>query len=504
MKKIKLNWVSTLFTVLIFMAAPVYVFAFTVNGHVECLTTGGVPFGAIVKVYDVDPLPGGSFNVDAAPLSTAIVDINGDFSLTFSWPTPWLGFEVGGPDLIFQFVQNIDGSFTDIYAEMPATGTHWNVTDGSSLTFEITSILAICTNSAIDTSDIPPDSLFLFTRVGNCETADIDCKGNVSTSEGYYRPRKAPYNFTGMDSDQPFGRTLYLFGWFGKKCDIDYYKVQYSTDNGSTWNDIETSLPNKWFDTSDPDPFNWHWVSESMGPFSDGGLKNLYKVPFFVRPNTPWSWLDRVAIFNTTVTADGLNRIRIKGYKWAGSSLVEATISDMYIVPNYGEIVLQIDNSLPSIEIVDLKLNGASKQVCQILDFGTGAGDKISVNFRVWDNRGHLRNYVVNAMYGHDCYINPRPTLPNKAYDTYSSNASGSPSWKGSMSYTTEYRGSTYSTGGSSPILDCHSMPFDSMPLSVMPTCAYQFRLGVRKRTTNGYGLIYYGEDTWHITIQRP
>jgi hypothetical protein len=37
-----------------------------------------------------------------------------------------------------------------------------------------------------------------------------------------------------------------------------------------------------------------------------------------------------------------------------------------------------------------------------------------------------------------------------------------------------------------------------------MPTCAYQLRLDVTKRTTNGYGNIYVGvEDTKHITIQR-
>lgn len=479
-------------------------FAYTVNGHVGCITTGGVPFGALVKVYDVDPLPGGLYDVDATPMSTAVVDTNGDFSVTFSWPFPGTGFEVGGPDLIFRFIQNIDGSLTDIYEETPSTETHWNAADGSTISFEVTSPLAICITPGIDTTDIPNNKLFLFTRVGNCETDDIDCKGSVLSSEGYYRPRKAPYSFTGKDTDQPFGRVLYLFGWFGKKCNIAYYKVKYSTDNGTTWNDLETSLPDKWYDTSDPNPLNWHWVSESMGPFSDGGKDNLYKVPFFVRPNTPWAWLDRVAIFNTTITTDGLNRIKIIGYKWSGDSLIKVTSSDMLIDPNFGEIVLQIDNTVPLIEILDVKLNGVSKSVCQILDFGTGAGDKISINFRVWDNRGHLRDYVLNAMYGHDCYVNPRPTLPNKAYDDYNSNASGSPSWQGSMSYISEYKGSTYLTGGGSPILDCHLMTYAGMPLSVMPTCAYQFRLGVYKRTTNGYGLIYYGEDTWHVTIQRP
>jgi hypothetical protein len=40
--------------------------------------------------------------------------------------------------------------------------------------------------------------------------------------------------------------------------------------------------------------------------------------------------------------------------------------------------------------------------------------------------------------------------------------------------------------------------------INEMPTCAYEFRLVVDKRTTNGYGLVYWGyEDNYHTTIQR-
>jgi len=492
MKKVMTRWLLWLAGLSVLFAGHSVALAYSVNGYAECAMAGWVPYGAVVEVYEVDPLPGGSYDVDLSPLATTTVDDSGSFTAAFPWPSGGAGYEVGGPDLIFRFTQNINGSVETIYQESPSEA-RWNVGDGGILTFEMSSPLAVCSNPNINPSSVPNNKLLLFTRVGNCETADIDCKGSDPGSEGYYCPRKSPYSFAGMDSDMPFGSTLHLFGWFGKQCQIDYYKVQYSTNGGISWTDLETSLPNKWYDTSNTNPLNWHWVSESMGPFSAGGLDNLYKIPHFVRPNTPWSYLDRVARFNTTLVTDGLSRLKIVGYKWSGSILLPATSSDVLVDPNYGEISLQIDNTPPTVEIIGIRLNGVSKQVCEILNFGISASDRIGVNFRVWDQRGHLRRYGLEAMYGHNCYVSPKPTMPNKASDNYENNASGSPSWQGGLSFTTEYVGSSY---GISPISPCIS--------GVMPTCAYQFRLHASKRTTNGYGLVYdWIEDTWHVTIQR-
>lgn len=484
--------------------------AYTVNGHVEEPATGWVLSQAAVEVFEVDPVPGGSYTIESPALAKASVDGKGDFTLTFSWPTAGTGFEIGGPDLVFRLTQNINGSLEIIYEEI-ASETHWNVANGDTLTFEVTSPLAVYVNPKVNLGSILPGNFFVFTRVGNCETggdstaigAEIDCRGNVASSEGYCRPRKAPYNFSDMETDQPFGGTLHLFAWFGNGCILDYYKVQYSTNGGTTWKDIETPLPNKWYDTSDLNPLNHHWVSESMGPVSDGGQDNLYRVPYFVRPNTAWSWLDRVARFNTTLVANGLCRLRIVGYKRSGSILVPTTSSDILVDPGLGEIVLQIDNTPPTVKILDLKLTAVSQQACSILKFG--ASDSITVGFRVWDQRGHLRKYVLEAMYGHNCYVKPRPMKPDKASDDYDNNASGTPSWQGKMSFTTGYEGSAYGSGGAQPTTDCSSMTYAQMPADAMPTCAYQFRLHASKRTTNGYGLIYpHVEDTYHVTIQRP
>jgi hypothetical protein len=300
-----------------------------------------------------------------------------------------------------------------------------------------------------------------------------------------------PYNNTGWESDQPFGRTLDLFAWFGKLATIDYYKVKYSSDGGATWADVDTSLPNKWYDTSDSNPLNWHFVPESMGPSSFAGVDNLYEIPYFVKPDTPWTWLDRIARFDTTFATDGLVRLKVEGYKKTGGSLTLTTSSDLLVDPNYGEIVLQIDNSPPTVAIIDVKVNGTSTEACNILSFGVSGSDTIGVDFRAWDARGHLGSYSVNAMYGHDCSVSPQPGSASTDYDDHTT---ASPLWQGDSSVTTEYNGNIYAPG----------TPTSCNP-NEMPTCAYQFRLQVSKRTTNGYGLVYEAvEDTWHTTVQRP
>ncbi len=495
------RWVAI---ALALLTAPLAAHAYTITGHVECDVTGFPLYGGEARAYEVDPVPGGSYAADL--LFAVPVDVNGDFTATVTWPAPGAGFEAGDPDLVFEVWQNVDGSMEVVYQELTSS-TRWNVPDGSAFTLVSESLLAICPNPAASPSSIPANSLFLFTRVGKEETAETDCRGSDATAEGYLRPRKAPFGFTGVETDQPFGRTLDLIGWFGQLSDVDYYQLQYSADGGATWSDVETSLPNKWYDTSDPNPLNWHWVSQSMGPFSVGVIDNLYQIPFFVRPATPWSWLDRVGRFDTTKAPDGLIRLRIVPYKWAGGALVAATSTDVTIDPNYGEIVLQVDNTPPAVEILAVELNGASTSACDVLSLGVGPADKVGVDFRVRDARGHLRSYHLDAMYGHDCTVTPRPpwTPPpppppmDKAADNYDNNASGSPSWQGSLSYATEYAGGVYLPG---PQVDCSSSP---SPARRMPTCAYQFRLRASKRTTNGYTLIYHWvEDTWHATIQRP
>lgn len=483
MKTLKTT-VLWLITVVIFTAGSTIGLAYTVNGHVECEETGMVPFGAVFRVYEVDPLPGGGFTVDEITLTDpATVDVNGDFTIISSTPFGSGGFEAGGPDLIFVLLQNINNMVETIYQE-ETSETHWNVADGSSFTLEIPmdeTLHVVWSNPGVNLADIPINNYVLFTRIGICETANIHCMGSDGTSDGYHCSRTlAPADCTtDVDTDQPFGRTLDMFGWFGQDSEVDYYKVQYSTDGGSNWTDINTALPNKWYDDSDSYPLNWHWTSQSMGPFTVGTMENLYTIPYRVRPGKAWSYYDRAARFDTRVVPDGLCRVRFRGYRDTGGTPVPTTNPELIVDPNYGEIVLRIDNSPPTVGIVSVKLNGNPQPVCGIINFG--GADNITVEFSVFDPQGHLRDLTLEAMYGHNEKVTPRPSGAYEEYDA----SHPSPLWHGNMTYSVIYNGSTYDP-------------------SQMPTCAYQFRLHAGKRTTNGYGRIYrWVEDTWHVTIQR-
>jgi hypothetical protein len=483
MRRFKIQRLLYAIVFLAFVAGFSTADAYTINGKTACGTTGRVPKGALVQAYEVDPLPGGSYTVNTPELASGAINDSGNFTLTFSWPAGGTGYEAGGPDIIYRITQNAGGSTQIIYEEKPRDA-HWNQADGATSDLAVASEASVCSDPSVTVGSIPNNKLFLFTRIGTYPTTNIDCKGSSSGSTGYCQPRKAPYSFTGASSDMPFGGSLDLFAWIGKQSQIAYYKAQFSTDAGASWTDIETPLPNMWYDTTDPNPLKWHWVSESMGPFTAGGQSNLYKVPYLVRPDTPWAWLDRIAQFNTTMAKDGKCRVRILPFKAnADGTVTQATSSEITIDPNYGEIVLQIDNTPPTVEI--LKVNSGTA-ACTIFNFGTSANDKLNVSFRVYDQRGHLRDYALNALYGHNQYVSVKPTTPNKAEDNYNNNATGSPSWNGSLGYSSDYIGNVQTS-------------------VLMPTCAYQLGLSASKRTTNGYGLIYNGvEDTWHLTIQRP
>lgn len=456
---------------------------YTVSGKVTGLDPALVPFGAVVHVYEADPVPGGSFTLDELTLSAiAMVDENGDYSVNTASPFGSGGYEAGGPDLLFVITQNISGTHQAIYEET-TDQIHWNVTDGSTINFVIDSPIAILYNEGISGSGLPPGKDFIFTRVGKYTVSTIDCRASDPASQGYLNSRRTGHAAT-TDSDIPFGSTLDLFGQFGTDVLIDYYKVQFSDNGGSSWTDIKTSLPNEWYDRSDPYSLNWKWVPESMGPFTVGTETNLYKIPFRVDPTRTWAYLDRVVRFDTKKAGNGLVMVRVLGFVESGGVVSAATSSEVVMDVNYGQIFLQVDNTAPTVLILGLKLNGSSRPPCDILSFG--ATDKIRIDFKVWDQLGHLKDYTLDAMYGHDLTVSPRPvvpTSPDNATDSYAN--FGPTSWQGNMSYAIEYDGTIHDP-------------------SKMPSCAYQFRLHASKRTTNGYGYIYkWVEDTWHVTIQR-
>ncbi|MGD0014622.1 MAG: hypothetical protein ABSD56_09375 [Bryobacteraceae bacterium] len=443
--------------------------AYSVNGNVT-VSVGCAPEGARVEVFDVNMLPGGILKTRI--LGTSEVDPAGHFTVTFPWvtvvgpPTP-PNYESGGPDVIVRITQKVDGTTVTALDEAPSAA-RWNLADGSTLSLTVSG-MGVCHGPA---SSAPHNQDFVFTRIGRIPVADIDCRGDLASSGYAYKSGTTPIN--GDYTNQPFGGTMDVFGFFGSLSGVNRYKFEYSADGGATYVELSAPLWDYYYEAT-----THTWISAAMGPVSEGGQNNLYKLPYVEKPTSAWAWFNRLAVFDTLKVPDGNVRFRVRGYYWNGTTL---TLSGaLHIDPAFGAIRLEIDNTAPAYRINSVLRNGVLLAECAFVTLGTS--DTLEVRFTAQDPLGHLGQYALSAMYGHNHSVSPPPSAPDKAVDGYSNHVSGALTWTGNPQYRVQYTG--YS-------------------VSAMPTCAYQMRLSVSKRTTNGYDLIFHDlEDTWHIAIQR-
>ncbi len=406
-----------------------------------------------------------------APIVDTLTGIDGTFNVNFNWAA-------GRPDVHFKVTQMIDGAEKVIYNENPATQTRVNIADVLSVNLKAEEGL-----SAAPTSGRPYDTLFVFTRVGVIGVNQIDTVG--AAASGYAFPDTSAAAPNSADANSPFGSTLDIAGWFGQFADVYRYKVQYN--DGSGWQDVDDPLSNSYYDFV---LGGGSWTTVAMGPFTEGGQSNVYKLPYIEKPGQPWIFPDLIARWDTSKVANNLYTLRIQGFKVGpdGTTLVPSTA--LIIDPSFGNLKLRTDNSAPVVKINSIEHSpspGAAfvlVKVCEIVSFSNG---KLRFNLEASDAQGHLKGYSLAALFGHNLSVAPPPappTSPDKAADNYANHVNATRHWNGGT-FTVDYDGSVY-------------------PPNKMQRCAYQFRLNVTKRTTNGYGNIFAGlEDTVHITINR-
>jgi hypothetical protein len=436
---------------------------FNIQGSVVSKSTGaGVPI-ATVQVYQLG---------SATPLATVPTDGVGKFNLNFPWP---LDVSIPGnrPDVHFKVIQRVDGAERVIYNENPATQTRKNI--GDVLSVSLKAAEGLSTMPAPSTGR-PTDTLFVFTRVGVIGVNQIDTSGPAAS--GYARPDANPAAPNSSDANAPFGSTLDIAGWVGQLADVYRYKVQYSLD-GVTWSDVSDPLSNTYYEFA---LGGGTWRTISMGPFTEGGQANVYKLPYVEQPAVPWIFPDLIARWDTSKVANGLYTLRVQGFKVdsTGTTLVPSTA--LIIDPAFGQLKLRVDNTPPEVSIGAITYVppiGPSHpvSVCEIVAF---SGGRLDVTFTARDTQGHLRSVALNALFGH----NQATPIPTDGVSEYSAHINPTRHWDGGV-FTVSYDSATFTP-------------------AVMPTCAYEFRLQVSKRTTNGYGLLYSNqEDTKHLTLQR-
>jgi hypothetical protein len=451
-----------------------------------------VPY-AKVEIFEVDR-SGVDYRIDliaATDTGTShptepgvLTERDGRFSCSFDYPSP------PRPDIIFRVSQNISGVTHYIYNESPAFHTRWSIGD---VLFVNLKVEEYCITGP-PSSERPATDHFIFTRVGNI---GVD---SISQTTGYAYPDIDPGLPNVTQSNLPFGRTLWIAGWFGSRLPpFTHYKIQYSPGlhsavDAGPWNDIHDALSNSYFEWATPSAPISHWVTKNMGPSTHAGVSNLYVPPDHMDVK-PWVFPDLLIRWDTTKVTDGLYTLRVLGFSVSAGAASPVPLNPE---PTYGTLKVIIDNTPPEHEITRIThmdaSGGGAEEVgpCKIIEFK----GILSVEFKVHDPKGHLGKYSLIPHYGHNNIVVPSPTLPNKAEDEYANHIAtlaDPQKWYGSTSLRTEYKRSPPepdSTGYSS---------------AEMPECAYQFRLVVDKRTTNGYGRVYYAyEDNIHITLGRP
>lgn len=417
---------------------------------------------AQVEVFEVDALAS-TFRSEV--ITSVISNEEGDFHATFDYS--------GGkpdsparPDIIFRVSQHIDGLHHVIYNENPAEHTRWNIDDRIQVTLEAED----CISVALPSSGAPHNNLFTFTRVGLIQVSDID------QTDGYAFPDEDPARPNSLNANAPFGGYLDICGWFGIFTGVTYYKIKRSKSKGTT-EELNDPLHNLRYDA-----ILGEFVSEKMGPFTIGGVDNLYKRPDY---GLPWVYPDRLIRWDSTKFEDGMHTLEVEAFREAGDVIIQLITpsSNLEVDPEFGTLKLQIDNT-PSTtcEIKGISHEKIVVEEGDILEFMSGT---LSVEFEAYDENGHLGTYALSAIYDQDQYVTPPPESPEKAGDNYANHiAPHSKTWNGGT-YTVHYPATKY-------------------PMSEMPVGIYTFQLSVSKRTTDGYGLIYPSrEDNKHIALRR-
>ncbi|KPK78130.1 MAG: hypothetical protein AMJ79_00740 [Phycisphaerae bacterium SM23_30] len=338
-----------------------------------------------------------------------------------------------------------------------------------------------------------PGSGFLFTDVGNIPRSEItqdDLNPNLLQGTA---------NVVGSGLGIPtyvntaFGRSLWLHGLFGadNMDDIDYYQVLAGLWDGTTppdplepgdWVTLDDKLVKvRWFYTTE-------WESEyvTIGPREIDGVEDLY----LLTP-TPtddmWSRLTVRIIWNTRNYANGLYTLTVKAYREdPPGNLTDVTASLGDIAA--GELILRIDNTPVTSIIHNVKYDpdnpyyipaddGEIKE-CSIINL-TDENENLRFTLTASHANGFLRQFTLDNIWGknqnggviaQELYSNPPPL------------------WNGVTN--TEYQ----------------SQFAPDPPGNLQPwrRCAYQFRLRVWPRITNGFGYLGHSEFNDHYFLDLP
>ena len=341
---------------------------------------------------------------------------------------------------------------------------------------------------------VMPGSGFLFTDVGNIPRSEITMNSiNPDRLIG-------TANVFGVGLGIPtyvntaFGSALWLHGLFGadNMDDVDYYQVLVGYWDGGTppnpanpadWVTLDDKLVKvRWFYTTE-----WEYEYVTIGPHAIGGVEDLY----LLTPTSTddmWSRLTVRIIWNTSNFPDGIYTVTIKAFDENPAGVITDITASLGDV-SAGNLILHIDNSPVTSIIHSVNYDPANPyyipivdgeiQECSIINLGSN-DENLRFFLTASHPHGFLRQFTLDNISGknHNGGVIAQQVYP------------GTPPalWNGVTNTEFESKDAPNPPGN----------------LELWRRCAYQFRLLVWPRITDGFG--YWGPTSFedHYFIDLP
>ncbi len=331
-----------------------------------------------------------------------------------------------------------------------------------------------------------PGSGYIFTSVGNIPRSEItQTTGDVNAPVGLA-------NGGPMTSYQnaALGRSLHLHGLFGDlDVDVDFYQVLAGAWDGMTppnpldpadWKTLHGTLKKVLY-TYNVGLGEWEDDTITLGPQVIDGVPDLYQLT----STGFWSFIDKRIIWNTRDESDGLYTLTVKAYNEVSPGVLNDITA---LLGNIGTIVLEVNNSPVSADIHHVNYDpgnpyyvladdGEIKE-CSIINL-SGSGENLRFFITASHSDGYLRKFTLDNIWGKNQYGG---VIAQEVYSVPPA------MWNGVTN------------------LEYESQFAPNPPGNLVPwkRCAYQFRLRVWPRITNGYGYFGHSGFSDHYFLDLP
>jgi len=345
-------------------------------------------------------------------------------------------------------------------------------------------------------------NFFGFERVGNIPVEAIykesEVTGEFGTSTpvpeafvGYVNSVDKPHVSLGSADlelkDFAFYSTLHFYGNIGEsfgmeyedgvdmsEVSIKYFRIKYNYLNPQTNETIDNEYLSVPFNNTRKSSTGT--VAENMKVSHHPVSNEPLTIPTYIYPNPyetdvekNWKYRGLMFVLNTNTLP------RLYGKYTFTLEPLDLNMNPITAIedPNDCQLTLLIDNDEKALsaEIESLlKADGSSTNPCGVIDLTSdGNPADIRVKYNIHHEHKNLRDYRLKAYYGKGKYVEFEPA------DNVYVRSDHTPYWE--------------------------SVNSESSKNHAWEKCAYQFRLSIRRRVTNGFSTKYWEGFTYHVSI---